>query len=359
MRVFAYYLPQFHTIPENDEWWGRGFTEWTNVKAAKRLFVGHNQPKVPLNEYYYNLLNKETVEWQNNLRKQYRIDGLIYYHYYFKGKLLLEKPAENILKWKDINQPFFFCWANHPWIRSWEGKKEIIMPLEYGNEEDWEQHFQYLLPFFHDSRYEKINNKPMFCIFKSDFLAKERMFEFWDKRCKEEGFAGIYLIETFSGELPFSSFAEKLSSKTERVVFREPSIQTFLWKNNHNSVIDRGFRKIMRALRSHEVYRKPEVYSGRKLMEQKIIHCENNDLEIPCIWFEWDNTPRHKQRGYVILPYEKELFFQYMEKVKHKDYLFVNAWNEWAEGMILEPTEKERYRYLEWIKEWKDSLVSR
>ena len=105
MKIFSFFLPQFHSIPENDDWWGKGFTEWTNVKSAKPLYYGHEQPQVPLNDNYYNLLKRETVEWQTKLMHEYHLDGMIYYHYYFKGKMLLEKPAENLLKWKDINQP--------------------------------------------------------------------------------------------------------------------------------------------------------------------------------------------------------------------------------------------------------------
>ena len=132
MKKFAFFLPQFHEIPENDKWWGKGFTEWTNVKNARSLFKGHVQPKHPLNDNYYNLLDKSTVEWQTKLMNQYGIDGFIYYHYYFTGKLLLEKPAENLLKWKDIPQNFFFCWANHTWNRSWEGKTDILLEQKYG-----------------------------------------------------------------------------------------------------------------------------------------------------------------------------------------------------------------------------------
>lgn len=148
MKKFAFYLPQFHTIPENDEWWGVGFTEWTKVKSDVPLYKGHIQPIHPYNDNCYNLLDKGTVVWQNNLMHEYGIDGMIYYHYYFKGRKLLEKPVENLLIWKDINQPFFFCWANHDWNRFWQGTKEILVKQEYGTKDDWEEHFQYLLPFF-------------------------------------------------------------------------------------------------------------------------------------------------------------------------------------------------------------------
>ena len=352
MKIFAYFLPQFHEIPENDEWWGQGFTEWTNVKSARPLFKGHRQPIVPLDNNYYNLLDKSTVEWQTDLLKEYQIDGLIYYHYFFNGKLLLEKPAENLLKWTDIEQKFFFCWANHPWIRSWEGKKEVIMPQEYGEERDWEEHFLYLLPFFKDPRYEKVDNKPLFCVFKSVFKEKQRMISYFNKRCKDEGFNGLYLIETYSGELPFSDYKKTLDPNTSKVVFREPAIQTFAL-NDKKTLFSRGKSKVLNILRNHNVISSPIKYNGCTLIKQKIDNYSYNDLEIPCIWFEWDNTPRHKQRGYVISPFDKQSFFVYMNKIVNKDYLFINAWNEWAEGMILEPTQDKGCKYLEWIKEWR------
>ena len=136
-------MPQFHEIPENNEWWGDGFTEWINVKKAQPLFKGHLQPKHPLNNNYYDLMSKKTVEWQTSLMHKYGIYGMIYYHYYFCGRMLLEKPAENLLRWKEIDQPFFFCWANHTWNRSWKGSKEVLLEQTYGDETDWKRHFDY------------------------------------------------------------------------------------------------------------------------------------------------------------------------------------------------------------------------
>src|ERR1035437_7404382 len=125
-KTIAYFLPQFHEIPENNMWWGPGFTEWTNLKRARPLFEGHSIIE-PLNDNYYNLLEKDTVIWQTELAKKYSLYGFCYYHYWFKGKKLLEKPAENLLKWNDIDQKFMFMWANHDWTRSWVGGKEILI----------------------------------------------------------------------------------------------------------------------------------------------------------------------------------------------------------------------------------------
>lgn len=355
LKQFAFFLPQFHTIPENDRWWGRGFTEWTNVKNALPLYKGHVQPKLPQNNYFYNLLDKRTMEWQTELMHKYHVDGMIYYHYYFRGKLLLEKPAENLLMWKDIKQPFFFCWANHSWCRSWEGTQELLVGIEYGEEKDWEKHFQYLLPFFKDSRYEKRNNKPVFMLFQSEFPEKNNIFTYFDKRCKENGFDGICVIETIMKNYnnnTVDDFWQNVSKQTEFVFLREPAYSRSLYF----AAIKYKFERIKRALgwrfRNLINRRRPIIFDGNKLYEQMISNVNVDPRVIRGSFFEWDNTPRHKTRGYVITPVTKELYFSYMDKLINDEYVFINAWNEWGEGMILEPTDRDGYKYLEWISEW-------
>ena len=353
-RQFAFFLPQFHSIRENDEWWGKGFTEWNNVKKAKPLYKGHVQPKLPENDYYYNLLDKKTVEWQTKLMSKYHIDGMIYYHYYFKGKLLLEKPAENLLKWKEIDQPFFFCWANHSWYRSWEGSKTILVEQEYGSEEDWERHFQYLLPFFRDSRYEKKDGKPVFMVFESAFPEKEKMFSYFSRRCQESGFKGICIIETwkeYNGEDALDIFWNKVSTQTEYVFEREPGFSRAMYLRSIKHKPERYMKALIRRLKRITRSKKPEIYDGNKLYRQKINKDVSSEKVIHGVFFEWDNTPRHGSRGYVITPVSRENYLQYMNKVKKESYIFINAWNEWAEGMMLEPTKCNGDHYLQWIAE--------
>ena len=160
MKIIAFYLPQFHNIPENDEWWGDGFTEWTNVKKAKPLYEGHMQPRVPLGGNYYNLLDDNVKIWQADLAKKYGVYGFCYYHYWFNGKMLLEKPMEQMLANKEVDIPFCICWANEPWTKAWVGdERKLLIAQEYGQEEEWKQHFMYLLPFFKDERYITKNGK--------------------------------------------------------------------------------------------------------------------------------------------------------------------------------------------------------
>lgn len=353
MKIFAFYLPQYHEIPENDAWWGKGFTEWVNVRKAKPLYKNHEQPQKPLNDNYYNLLNKETIEWQTELMKRYKVSGMIYYHYYFKGKMLLEKPAENLLKWKDIDQPFFFCWANHTWNRSWNGTKEVLLKQEYGNENDWEHHFQYLLPFFLDNRYEKKDNKPVIMLYQPIFEEKKAMFDYFEKRCIDNGFSGIFLIETCikADEVNLKKIKNNTASQCAALFFREPNVSQNLYLDEYYKTLFSNFfpRLFNRITRKK---RKPAIFDGNKLYEIM----ENEEVKEETIirgaFFRWDNTPRHGERGYIIKSVNKEKFFEYLNQIKDDEYCFINAWNEWAEGMMLEPTENEKYQYLEWIKEW-------
>ena len=357
MKIFAFYLPQFHEIPENNLWWGEGFTEWTNVKKAKPLFKGHVQPKRPVNGNYYNLLDKHTVEWQTSLLNKYHIDGLIYYHYYFKGKKLLEKPAENLLKWKELDQKYFFCWANHDWNKSWNGSRELLVKQVYGNWDDWEEHFNYLLPFFCDDRYEKKDNMPLFMIFESGFSDKNIMFEYFDKRCRDYGFSGLYLIESFNPckrnfIQSISQFKKQKSTITKKIHLREPiTCMAFYRSCFYADFPFRFFRKARKRIANR--FDKPFLlkYDGNKFFELMMKYKKDEEC-IPGIFFGWDNTPRYNYRGYVISSPDYKHFKTYMDSVKNCEYLFVNAWNEWAEGMILEPTIENGYTYLEWLKSW-------
>lgn len=354
MKIFVLFLPQFHEIPENNMWWGEEFTEWVNVKKGRPLFEGHDQPKKPLNDRYYNLLDKEVVQWQTDLMQQYCIDGFIYYHYYFNGKKLLEKPAEQLLKWKDINQPFFFNWANHSWIRSWKGTKELLQQQEYGKEEDWRRHFEYLLPFFYDHRYVKIDNMPIFMIYDGSFFEKKDMMNCFDRWCKEAGFNGIYVIEetTQSNKAKLSQIENNKSEVTKQLYITEPTASKILLESRENKLV--RLTKIgINKLNQKGVIRNVVKIDGNKLLELSMKN-HLNEKYIRGVFFEWDNTPRHGNRGYIITPISKEVFLRYMNSIKDIDFCVVNAWNEWCEGMMLEPTQKEGYKYLEWIREWKD-----
>lgn len=358
MKKFAFYLPQFHEIPENNKWWGKGFTEWTNLKKARPLFKGHNQPNTPLNDNYYSLDNESTLIWQSELAKKYCIDGMIFYHYYFKGKKLLEKPAEMLLHNASIPMNFFFCWANHSWFRSWEGSKKLLIKQTYGKKEDWEIHFQYLLPFFQDSRYEKRENKPIFMIFKSDFAEKNDYLEYLNKRCIEEGFSGLCCIEILESydEIEIQNKMITKSKVTDFIHLREPASMLSCYVKTNSYISNRLCNYFGKIFKKNKFLVK---YSGEKMYNAAIEREVTQKAIIRGLCFEWDNTPRHGYRGYIITPPQKKTFMKYMKSIQQDEYLFINAWNEWCEGMILEPTSFYEYKYLEWLKEWKEVYEDR
>lgn len=353
MKIIAYYLPQFHEIQENNEWWGKGFTEWDNLKNAKSLYRGHLQPKKPLANNYYDLSEKKTIEWQTKLAKDYGIDGFCYYHYWFNGRKILEKPAENLLAWKEIEHNFCFCWANHDWRKTWNGTNQLLLKQEYGAEDEWENHFQYLLSFFMDSRYIKIDNKPIFMLFRANNIknVNQRM-EYYNKRCKECGFDGIYIIES----LNLQNENPKVSISAG-VTLREPNIG---WEGL--SIFTKVLHQLKRKFKKNYLYF-PSRYKFKKIADLSLKYAKNfkSDKRIFLGSFTaWDSTPRHGRRGYIIESKNKEEFKNYLEeqfkisKEKGSNILFVNAWNEWGEGMNLEPDNYHKFDYLEIIREIKN-----
>lgn len=352
MRIMAFYLPQFHAIPENDEWWGKGFTDWVNVKKAKPLYKGQYQPRVPLNQNYYDLSRVETLSWQADLARKYNVYGFCIYHYWFGGKLLLEKPAENLLAHPEIDINYCFSWANEPWARTWDGKnKQILMPQYYGGEAEWKAHFEYLLPFFKDKRYIKEDGKPMFLIYKSAAIPRcDEMMEYWNKLAREAGFRGIHFVHTLKRWFP----EERNLPFAAQVEFEPTGVKTVsgLWWNRIrryflnllNICFHTSFPCNKRIFFSDEVYKSLSSLSGKGTYAG--------------VFVGWDNTPRRGTFARYITEPTREEFKNYLlAKMKigkeqyGTNYIFVNAWNEWAEGTYLEPDEKHKYEYLEAIKE--------
>lgn len=348
-KIIAFYLPQFHEIKENNKWWGEGFTEWTNVKKAKPLYKGHYQPKIPYDNNYYCLLNSETQEWQSRLAVQNGIYGFCYYHYWFNGKLLLEKPMENMLINPNIKVKFCISWANEPWTKTWTGKdKDVLMPQNYGGKEDWERHIQYLLPFFKDGRYITQNNKPVFLLYRAENIVNcEEMIQYWNERLKEEGFSGLYVLETLTGWQK-----EKKIKNSNGAVMMEP-MHCFSKDYSIISRIGHSFIKKVKltSIGIYDFYKYDTVW---KKVLKKVYHDKNFFYGA---FLNWDNTARKGKNAKFIKEFSIDKFRKYMglmmEKCarEEKEYLFFNAWNEWSEGTYLEPDNKKSYEYLNVIKE--------
>ena len=360
IKVLGLYLPQFHNVKENDQWWGEGFTEWSAVKAAKPLFEGHHQPIVPYHNNYYDLLNKQTMEWQTNLMHAYGIDGMCIYHYYFKdGAKILEKPAENLLKWTDIDMPFCFSWANESWVRSWSNISDgnpwsevidqqiqkkvndsgILIEQQYGGEEQWKKHFYYLLPFFRDKRYIKKNGKPVFMFYRAQSIGcLEEMTKYWRSLAIKEGFSGLYFLG--------ANCDENAKQSVDEVFFQEPqdTFQQYPDKfcNDYN---------VERYLSYDEIW-------------NQIIAKPAPEYPVSFGAFSgYDDSPRRGYRATIIYGRTPDKFEYYMTALLKKairnesSFLIVNAWNEWGEGMYLEPDEQNGVAYLEAIRNSKKNIL--
>ncbi|HFI0120613.1 TPA: glycoside hydrolase family 99-like domain-containing protein [Streptococcus suis] len=372
MKTIAFYLPQFHSIPENDEWWGKGFTEWTNMKAAKPLFEGHNQPRIPLNNNYYNLLDEKTMEWQVELAKKHGLYGFCFYHYWFNGHMLLEKPMEIMRQSEKINFPYTICWANEPWTNAWksDGNEKTLIAQHYGREKEWKQHFEYLLQFFKDKNYIVENNKPLLLIYRPEIIeCLNEMLDYWNELAIESGFSGIdfgyqqvsyYLLDN-KDESRFRYRIEYQPGYARYDVQKhaEGLSQYLLPIKTKIRNLAYGFDKIAKTNLSSKLTRKKLSVEDYDDLCTAIINRHGEDEKsVAGMFVDWDNTPRRGDRGRVCLGSTPEKFQYYMtEQIKNvkktyqNDMIFIFAWNEWAEGGYLEPDEKFRYGYLEGLKE--------
>lgn len=376
MKILALYLPQYHETPENNEWWEPGFTEWTNMKRAESLMEGHYQPRIPLNNNYYDLTDVEVMRWQTEIARAHGVYGFCVYHYWFDGKLILEKPMENYLKEESIDFPYCFCWANDEWTNVWKGESDSIKTLamnHYDNPKDWEDHFYYMLPFFRDRRYIKEDNRPVYFIYnpvKLSYRQMKNMMKLWNRLAKENGFAGIRFIYQAGNSFVtmserqrrlFDYGAEYLPSLTEwneksklsrfklRLRFRAGQIIRSFKKTLLDKKLDDGAdsKQSIKVMQDYD-----DQWQKALAMKHKWKNI------IPGAFTDWDNTPRYKRGGKVIFGACPEKFRQYLEKQIARardelgmDTILMFAWNEWSEGGYLEPDSKYGYGYLEAIKQ--------
>ena len=370
MKIIPLYLPQFHTIPENDEWWGKGFTEWVNVREAKPLFEGHNQPRVPLNNNYYDLSDIETLKWQCRIAKEYGIYGFCMYHYWFNGHMLLEKPMEMLLAHPEIDIKYCVSWANHDWTDAWKASNrqpKVLIAHNFDDEKDWVDHFNYLLPFFKDPRYMTENNKPLMVIYIPNIIRKlKKMLDVWSQMARDNGFDGPTCIyqtaaSSFDNSWDHSLFdyGVEMNPGYVGLANRQKNSSFFpkLMKYSHEI---KRFLHIRRSLlpqkKITEVSKADYDYTWQRILELRPI--SNAPKMIPCAFTDWDNTPRHKERGYLFQGVSPDKFKSYFKQLIDNtknfydtDMIFVFAWNEWAEGGYLEPDEKNGFAFLEAIKE--------
>lgn len=428
VKLVALYFPQFHRIPENDQWWGEGFTDWTNVKKAEPQFPGHYQPRVPKDDRYYDLSQLETIKWQVELAKSHGLYGFCHYHYWFEGKQLLETPTNLMLANKDVDFPFCLAWANETWSRRWDGREQDILQAQTHRPDPaaWEKHFEYLYRAWSDPRAIRIDDKPVFMIYRPHLVTKlGEMLVYWTRRAKEQGLPGLFfvamkqyeypkpeLLRHFDGSMHFQPFEamaspdfRPLPQKEQQIPaptgiaspefvdppITEPGLLRRQWRKLPISfrlaahrlkwylthalmvlpkrvfaMLSKSVQARVLALRSR---REPSlVIWDYDSMWNQIIKVEQDHglTTFPGAFVDWDNTPRYGKRARLFKGATPDRFRYWFNKLVqvtasrpvNERIIFLNAWNEWAEGTYLEPDERYGKQYLEIVRDALDAQVN-
>ena len=345
-RAIAYYLPQYHPIPENDAWWGKGFTEWTNVTKAKPLFPGHYQPHIPADLGYYDLRVEETREAQADMAREYGIEGFCYYHYWFGGKRLLERPFNEVLKSGKPNFPFCLCWANESWTGVWHGApNHILIEQTYPGLKDFEEHFYLLLNTFCDHRYITVEGKPLLIIYEPSKIPDSiRVLEFWRELAHKAGLNGLYIVGMQNE--PWTPAAHGYDGS----IVRNLSYSLYQVYTSENKYI----RKMKKELRS--ILGLPtNVFEYKKVLPYLIMQEAYKTNVYPVVIPNFDNSPRAGKNGRILHGSTPELFGYHLQscleqihkKPAEHQLIFIKSWNEWAEGNYLEPDLRYGRKYLE------------
>ncbi|PSF39562.1 lipopolysaccharide biosynthesis protein [Aphanothece hegewaldii CCALA 016] len=365
-RLIAFYLPQFHPIPENDQWWGKGFTEWTNVAKAKPLFFGHEQPQVPADLGFYDLRVAEVREAQAEMAKEYGIEGFCYWHYWFgNGKRLLEKPFQEVLRLKQPNFPFCLAWVNQTWSGIWHGSPDkVLIKQYYPGKEDYREHFYTLLDAFSDERYLTIEGKPIFMVYEPTAIPDSRFFtDYWQELAIQSGLKGLYFIGITQDPAwnPINAGFHASVVSNPNYLFTVP--HAIIYKKLN--IYQRLYKKILSIIAPKKCQEyfppMPKLYSYEKAIQDAFIKNDFTFDNYPCVFPNWDNTPRSGLNGRVFVGSTPDLFKIHLrtalEQVTNryseseKRIIIIKSWNEWAEGNYLEPDLKFGKAYLEAIKQ--------
>jgi lipopolysaccharide biosynthesis protein len=348
VRLIALFLPQFHPISENDEWWGKGFTEWRNVAKARPLFKGHYQPHIPADLGFYDLRLAETRQAQADLARKYDIHGFCYYHYWFNGKQLLESPINEVLASGKPDFPFCLCWANENWTRRWDGgENEILMQQAYSPEDDL-RHIQHLLPFLKDPRYIQVNGRPLLIVYRVDELPDPKQTaEIWQTEARKAGLPGLYLSHVISSGVRDPNPAHY---GCDAAVEFQPD-----WRNLPAPTPPKrcGLR---RRVDPQDPFTIHAIRSFPAMVASAMQSTDPEYKVFPCVTPGWDNSPRRKRQANIFVENSPELYESWLRHAIRTStrrfsgderLVFINAWNEWAEGNHLEPDLRWGHAYLQ------------
>jgi len=342
VRLVAFFLPQFHPIPQNDKWWGKGFTEWTNVTKARPLFDGHHQPRLPADLGFYDLRLPDVRASQAEMAAAYGIHGFCYYHFWFDGKVLLEQPFEEVLRSGEPDFPFCLCWANEPWSRRWDGRpRDVLQPQSYSPSDDV-AHIRSLLPALADRRAITIDGKPVFIVYQSKDLPDSiRTTETWREEVHRAGLPGLYLIAIETG---WDAGWDATSFGFDAKILFQPQFALLFSSGTQIPVGGSETWRVFDYQKAWQVLADPAPVSYKRF-----------DTVCP----SWDNTARAGERGVVLHGSTPEAYRRWLEHAitrvadQPRDHrvVFINAWNEWAEGCHLEPDQRHGRAYLDATKQ--------
>jgi lipopolysaccharide biosynthesis protein len=347
-RLIAFHLPQFHPIPENDCWWGPGFTEWTNVVRAQPLFSGHYQPHLPADLGFYDLRLPEVREAQANLARQYGIHGFCYYHYWFNGRRLLERPVNEILASGEPDFPFCLCWANENWTRAWDGgEREILLQQKYSHADDV-QHMTWLCRALADERYIRVDGKPLLMIYRASILPDAAATaETWREVAMRQGVGEIFLANV-------ENFADEVGGAMKWGL--DAGVEFMPDSRSVGPCLGRDRRaRLLSKLGKATPFFDHSIYDYPTLVEGALQKPDPGYLRFPTVTPMWDNTARRKAGATILLGATPERYGAWLREVLRRlanrpaelQVCFVNAWNEWAEGCHLEPCQRWGRQYLE------------
>lgn len=372
-RIIGLYLPQYHPIPENDEWWGKGFTEWTNVAKARPLFRGHYQPRIPADLGFYDLRLPEVREQQAELAREAGLEGFCYYHYWFgNGRQLLERPFNEVLASGKPDFPFCLCWANHDWTnKTWQKgnnfrRDSMIMKMEY-SKEDYVRHFNYVLPAFRDPRYITVDGKPLFAVWAPHHIPDAREFiDLWQQLARENGLPGIHFVghtDNAGKGLPGQA-ADYYSADKAKEYYQAVLDLGF------DAVMSSGYRRAV-ALLQGKTRMMWRMLSGKtfaptyskmdysRLMANYYVPEDAGENIYPTLLPQWDRTPRAGKNSEIVVDSTPARFQETVEtaielirqKEPEHQLLFLKAWNEWGEGDYVEPDQKFGHGYIQAIRQ--------
>jgi len=351
-RLIAFYLPQYYPTPYNDEWWGKGFTEWTNAAKARPRFRGHYQPHLPADLGFYDLRLPEVREAQADLARDHGVYGFCYYHYWLTGRRLLERPLDEVLALGKPDFPFCICWANENWTRTWDSLNNHVLVAQHYSDEDDLAHIRQMIPTLEDRRYIRVEGKPLLLLYRVELLPDpKRTAEIWRAETLKAGLGDLFLVTVESNAV--RTLRDPGSIGFDASVRFQPSAYKF-----HYSKFERGLLRLRNLKHRDTIYPYRDLYRFWKAEPPTAYR--RFDSVTPM----WDNSARQKRHAFILrdsTPADYEFWLREVIKKAEPDcegkkWVFINAWNEWAEGCHLEPCQKWGRAYLEATKRACDNL---